>query len=306
MHNKETKTFTFHNDESYVNNKAIADLLQSILNQALGKPDFKVYLNSETYIEKTVKYPCTLKASVEPFSLAGAKCETVNVRLIVKYPTEPASEKLTVSRVLKSISGPAEGTFYIADDGNGYELDYIFHSNFSIKESVGSPEIVNGTYMDTLTVEGYMHITRASGGGLLSDNVKIYIVLPNTAVDTGYADYEITYRATEDDCTPVTDTPLKAGSFIPETEYVSISYIKTIVLLYRNDYICNLLRDVLKGDVEDDSNPFLDAATGKMVMKVKEAYLDKTTTTDYYIYQMKENKERGVYVSMTLSLMKKP
>jgi hypothetical protein len=284
----------FKNEEKYINASTLTSFFQSMLNAAFGEACCKVYLNSISEIGENVKYPCTLKLTIEPFSLAGANCETVNIRLALKYPTEEPNEKLRIINTLNQVIGPTNGEFTITDEGE--EVKYTFFSDFKLREPSSDPEIINGTYRQTLSVEGNMHITRA-GGGLIADMVKTYIVI-------GENKYEVIFRMSEDTLSVNTNTPLKVGSLIPDTEFLSLSPVKALIILYRNDYICNLIRDVIRGDCIE--NPFVDSNTGKLKMRVIEEYPDKTIDKEYFVYTMKESKERGVYVTLNVALMLTP
>lgn len=286
----------YKNEEKYINDSAIASLLQDMLNTAAEQPLFKVYIDnkSDTYSQA---YDCTLKTRIEPYMLKGAHCENVYVRLSIKYPVENEQEKIKVLNIITKCLGFITGEFKCTDMKSGEALIYTFCSNFT-KEETGTPENINSHYTGTLTVKGNMHITR-SDGGLLGDMVENIILV-------GGVDYPIVGRTVEGSWQAVTDSPIKSGSFRPETEYNAVSNAKTLIILFRNDYICNLLRDYAQGILADSTNPFINSNSGRPELTLKEVYPDKTVQDTYYIYEVKESREAGNYMAISVALIKQP
>lgn len=287
----------FKNEEKYINDGTIAALMQDMLNKAAGSPLFKVYLETKTSLKMDEAYTCTLKTRIEPYMLKGAHCESVNVRLSVKYPLENEQEKMRVINIITKCLGFITGGFKCAEKGTQESINYTFCSNFTKDESA-TPENINSHYTGTITLKGNMHITR-SDGGILGDMVENNIVL-------GDEEYPVVGRTVEGSWQAVTDNPIKAGSFIPDTEYNAVTNAKSLILLYRNDYICNLLRDFAQG-LLGENNGFIDGATGKPVLTLKEKYPDGRTVRDtYYIYEVKETREAGSYMCLSVALLKRP
>ncbi len=287
----------YKNEEKYINDGTILALMQDMLNKAAGKPLFKVYLETKSAIKSDEAYVCTLNTSIEPYMLKGAHCENVNVRLSVKYPLENEQDKIYVINVITKCLGFITGGFKCKDADEKDFIDYTFCSNFTKDESA-APENINSHYTGTVTLKGNMHITR-SDGGILGDLVENYIVL-------GGKEYAVVGRTAESSWQAVTDNPIKAGSFIPDTEYNAVTNAKSLILLFRNDYICNLLRDFAQG-LLGEVNEFIDEDTGKPVLTLKEKYPDGKTVQDtYYIYEIKETREAGSYMCISVALLKRP
>lgn len=286
----------YRNEEKYINEYAIANLLQDMLNQAADKPLFKVYLETKATLNMDEAYTCTLKARIEPYMLKGAHCENVYVRLTVKFPIEDVQEKLSVLNTISKCLGFVTGGFKSTDTVTNKTVDYTFCTNFT-KDETGTPENINSHYTGSVVMKGNMHITRADGG-ILSDEVQNFICLNQEK-------YEVIGRTVEGSWQAVTDSPIKAGSFRPETEYNAVSNAKSLILLYRNDYICNLLRDFAQGMLEDN-NPFINSDTGKPELTLLETYHDKDITKTYYIYEVKETRDAGNYMALAVTLIKKP
>ena len=359
----------YKNEEKYINDSTIASLLQDMLNKAAGAPLFKVYLETKAKLDADEAYTCTLKTRIEPYMLKGAHCESVNVRLSIKYPLENEQEKIKVINIVTKCLGYVTGGFKVHDNKalNGHvigdsdeQIDYTFCSNFTKDEST-TPENINSHYTGTLTLKGNMHITR-SDGGILSDTVETYILIKDKqtrsisraalgynvayfsddkfvapdegvvypsnggngrdededrlvnpdeggvypAVPERYKEYYVVGRTVEGSWQAVTDNPIKAGSFIPDTEYNAVTNAKSLILLFRNDYICNLLRDFAQG-LLGENNDFIDEATGKPVLTLKEKYPDGKIVQDtYYIYEVKETREAGSYMCLSIALLKRP
>lgn len=79
--------------------------------------------------------------------------------------------------------------------------------------------------------------------------IGFFVVCKNalrTYIDLNGRSHEIIFRVAQDYFSANTNTPIKAGSFIPDTEYLSASYVKSCVFLYRNDYICAQLNGTVK------------------------------------------------------------
>lgn len=295
--NNEKLLLWYKNEEKYINDSTILALLQDMLNKAAGKPLFKVYLETKTKLETDEAYTCTLKTRIEPYMLKGAHCESVNVRLSIKYPLENEQEKINVINIVTKCLGFITGGFKCTDQDTQELIDYTFCSNFTKDESA-TPENINSHYTGTITLKGNMHVTR-SDGGILGDMVENYIVL-------GGKEYAVVGRTVEGSWQAVTDNPIKAGSFIPDTEYNAVTNAKSLILLFRNDYICNLLRDFAQGLLGED-NAFIDEDTGKPVLTLKEKYPDGKTVQDtYYIYEVKETREAGSYMCLSVALLKRP
>lgn len=287
----------YRNEEKYINDSTILALMQDMLNKAAGKPLFKVYLETKTNLKMDEAYTCTLKTRIEPYMLKGAHCESVNVRLSIKYPLENEQEKINVINIVTKCLGFITGGFKCTDQDTREPIDYTFCSNFTKDEST-TPENINSHYTGTITLKGNMHITR-SDGGILGDMVENYIVLGNK-------EYSVVGRTVEGSWQAVTDNPIKAGSFIPDTEYNAVTNAKSLILLFRNDYICNLLRDFAQG-LLGENNEFIDGATGKPVLTLKEKYPDGKIVQDtYYIYEVKETREAGSYMCLSVALLKRP
>ena len=314
----EKQLLWYKNEEKYINDTNIAALLQDMLNQAAGKPLFKVYLETKTTLKADEAYTCTLKTRIEPYMLKGAHCENVNVRLSIKYPLENEQEKINVINIVTKCLGFITGGFKCHSDGsrNGHDIgdsdesiEYTFCSNFTKDEST-TPENINSHYTGTITLKGNMHITRMDGG-LLGDTVENFILL-------GDKEYGIVGRSVEGAWQAVTDNPIKAGSFVPETEYNAVANAKSLIIFFRNDYICNLLRDFAHGILRNDENPFINMKTGKPELTLKEIYpyikeeednsylSTKEIIDTYYINEVKETREAGSYMCLSVALLKKP
>lgn len=321
----------YKNEEKYINDTTIAALMQDMLNKAAGKPLFKVYLESKATLKLDEAYTCTLKTRIEPYMLKGAHCENVYVRLTVKYPIENEQEKIQISNIVTKCLGFITGGFKCSDRENqGEDRDYTFCSNFT-KDETGTPENLNSHYTGSITLKGNMHITRGDGG-ILGDMVENYILIAEDTEDNGddlvppdgggfnsiktftstavannktYKEWPVVGRTVEGSWQAVTDNPIKAGSFIPDTEYNAVSNAKSLIILYRNDYICNLLRDFAQG-LLGENNEFIDKSTGKPVLTLKEKYPDGRTVQDtYYIYEIKETREAGSYMCLSIALIKR-
>lgn len=306
MINNENLLLRYQNEEEYINDNTIASLLQNMLNTAAEEPLFKVYLDSKADPHADEAYSCTLKTRIEPYMLKGAHCENVYVRLNIKYPIENEQEKNKVINIVTKCLGFVTGEFKCHSDGgrSGHDIgdsdesiDYTFCSNFT-KDETGTPENINSHYTASLIMKGNMHVTR-SDGGILGDMVDCFIILDKP--------YAVVGRTVEGSWQANVDSPIKAGSFRPETEYNAVSNAKSLILLYRNDYICNLLRDFAQGLLSDLDNPFIDADTGKPVLTLKEVYPDgKQIEETYYIYEVKEIREAGSYMCLSVTLLKMP
>lgn len=287
----------YKNEEKYINDNTILALMQDMLNKAARKPLFKVYLETKTTLKIDEAYTCTLKTRIEPYMLKGAHCESVGVRLSVKYPIENEQEKINVVNIITKCLGFITGGFKCPDKDAKEQIDYTFCSNFTKDEST-TPENINSHYTGTITLKGNMHITR-SDGGILGDLIENCIVM-------GDKEYSVVGRTVEGSWQAVTDNPIKAGSFIPDTEYNAVTNAKSLIILYRNDYICNLLRDFAFG-LLGESNEFIDEASGKPVLTLKEKYPDGKIVRDtYYIYEVKETREAGSYICLSVALLKRP
>lgn len=293
----------YKNEEKYINENTIAALLQNMLNKAAGKPYFRVYINEKATIEQSEKYTCVLKTRIEPYMLKGAHCESVNVRLNVIYPIENASEKIFVLNTLNKCLGFLTGGFKYTDEDTKEIIDYTFCSNFS-KEESSTPENINSHWTASIIVRGNMHITRGDGG-LLGDMVENYIVLNGT-------EYAVVGKTVECSEQANMDSPIKKGAFRPSMEINARTNAKTLILLYRNDYICNILRDLAHGILANTDNPFIDENTGNLVLTLKETYPAvsnqsvKVVQDTYYIYEVKETREAGAYMALSVALIKKP
>ena len=292
----------YKNEEKYINDNTIASLLQDMLNKAASKPLFKVYLNDKSDLDSVETYTCTLKTRIEPYMLKGAHCESVNVRLTIKYCAENAALKNSLLNIVNKCLGFVSGGFMYTND-TGENIDYTFCSNFS-KEESGTPENINGHYTASTVLRGNMHITRGDGG-LLGDMVENYIVIGNR-------EYPVVGRTVESSCQANIDSPIKANSFHPDTEYNAVTVAKTLVILFRNDYICNTLRNYAQGILNESDNPFIDKETGKLVLQLKEVYpavgkhAQEVIQDTYYIYEIKESREVGSYMCLSVALIKKP
>lgn len=306
----EKQLLWYKNEEKYINDTNIAALLQDMLNQAAGKALFKVYLETKTTLKADEAYTCTLKTRIEPYMLKGAHCENVNVRLSIKYPLENEQEKINIINIITKCLGFITGGFKCTDTETDKAIDYTFCSNFTKDEST-TPENINSHYTGTITLKGNMHITRMDGG-LLGDTVENFILL-------GDKEYGIVGRSVEGAWQAVTDNPIKAGSFIPETEYNAVANAKSLIILFRNDYICNLLRDFAHGILSNKENPFINQKTGKPELKLKEIYpyiqvdengksylSTKEIIDTYYINEVRETREAGTYMVLSVSLLKRP
>lgn len=294
----------YKNEEKYINDNTILSLLQDMLNKAAGSPLFKVYLETKTSLKMDEAYTCTLKTRIEPYMLKGAHCESVNVRLSIKYPLENEQEKIKVINIVTKCLGFITGGFKCTEKDTQEPIDYTFCSNFTKDEST-TPENINSHYTGTITLKGNMHITR-SDGGILGDMVENYIVISDT-------EYPVVGRTVESSCQANIDSPVKADSFRPDTEYNAVTNAKTLIMLFRNDYICNTLRDYAQGVLNDEDNPFIAENTGKAELTLKEVYPAapnederKVVQDTYYIYEVKETREAGVYMALSVALIKKP
>lgn len=296
---KQSLLFWFKNEEKYINENTIATVLQSMLNEAAGKPTFKVFLNDKSDFDDDGLLTCVLKTRIEPYMLKGAHCESVNVRLEIHYPTEDPQAKISLLNIITKCLGFITGGFKCTDE-EGAGIDYTFCSNFS-KDETTTPENIDSHYTAKLIIRGNMHITR-SDGGILGDLVENYIVLDGE-------EYQVVGRTVESSCQANIDSPIKDGANQPETEINAFSFAKTLIILYRNDYICNALRSYAHGK----ENPFSNATSGRPELTLKEVYPATPESNGevilqnvYYIYEIKETREAGSYMALSVTLIKKP
>lgn len=291
---------SFKNEEKYINSVSIAKLLQSMLNEANGSPDFYVSFDSNKDNAPKAKYMGTLAMDIEPFSLRGTLAETISLELKINMESELESDKIAVAKTIDKVLGPVEGTFTVCEtiDGEDVAVNYEFWCNLSKARTTTSGDIGNGgAYYSVCTLKGYMHVIR-EGGGLLSNMVKTFISIGDTL-------HEVIFKTGNAGVVFNTSNPLKGGSFLADTEYISGAYAKSAIILYRDDYICRLLRDICERKVADKDNPFLNTTTGEFFIRIVEAYPDKELSADYYLLQSTVNRESGAYVSIQLALTQK-
>ena len=290
---------SFKNEEKYINSASIAKLLQTMLNEAHGAPEFYVSFEWNKDNFQRAKYQGTLSMDIEPFSLRGTLAETISLELKIDVASEFETEKIAVSKTIDKIMGPVDGTFTVSEmiDEEDVAVQYEFWCNLSKARTTTSGDIgSDGAYYSVCILKGYMHVIR-EGGGVLSNMVKTYILINDER-------HEVVFKTGNAGAVFNTSNPLKAGSFLSDTEYISGAYAKSAVILYRDDYICRLLRDICERKVADKDNPFMDS-TGQFLVRIIEEYPDKDLLADYYVLQATINRESGAYVSIQLALTQK-
>ncbi len=287
---------SFKNEEKYINSASIAKLLQSMLNEAHGSPDFYVSFEWNKDNFQRAKYQGTLSMDIEPFSLRGTLAETISLELKIDVASEFDSEKIAVSKTIDKVLGPVDGKFTVTE--NDTSVQYEFWCNLSKARTTTSGDIgTGGAYYSVCTLKGYLHVIR-EGGGLLSNMVRTFISVNGEL-------HEVIFKTGNAGVVFNTSNPLKAGSFLTDAEYISGAYAKSALILYRDDYICRLLRDICERKVADKDNPFMNFYTGQCVLRIVEAYPDTDLVADYYLLQSTINRESGAYVSIQLALTQK-
>lgn len=291
----------FKNEEKYINGTTIAKFLQTMLNTAHGSPEFYVAYQRDTNNEPEAKYGGVMSCEIEPFSLRGTLAQTINIDYKCKVASQNNAEHTKVNQTLESILGPVDGAFYVKEGEGDDEqrVKYTFWSNFRYAKPVTTGDVDSGAYFTTYNIKGYMHVVR-EGGAILSNTVKTYIKKSGV-------NYEVALRRGSHGVAYNVSNPLKANSFTAATEYVSAGYAKSFVILYKDEYICHLLRDFCENRFSDDDNPFLNTETGKPEIIIVEEYPDAggptIVETKYYIIQATCERESGAYMSFTFSLM---
>ena len=297
---KELWNIKFKNEERYINGTSIAKFLQTMLNTAHGKAEFYVAYQKDTNNIPTAKYGGVLSCEIEPFSLRGTLSQTVSLDYKCKVSTEDAQEHASVNKTLEAVIGVVDGTFTVKEDGE--EVQYSFWSNLRYAKPITNGDINDGVFPTTYNIKGYMHIVR-EGGAVLSNNIRSYIVID-------YVRHEVALRRASHGVSFAVSNPLKAGSFVASTEYLSAGFAKSLYILYKDDYICNALRNFTENNFsEEEPNPFLNKDTGKFEITICEEYPEdgkvREVETTYYIIQVTCERESGAYASFALSLMQK-
>ena len=289
----------FKNEEHYINGYTIAKFMQSMLNAACGEPLFYVAYQKDTSNEPSAKYGGVLSCEIEPFSLRGTLAQTINIDYKCKVNSQDPKVHQQVNKVLESIIGPVDGYFTVAEDGiidneEETKVKYTFWSNFRYAKPTTAGDVNDAVYPTVYNIKGYMHVVREHGA-LLSNAVKSYIVLGEDA-------YEVALRRGSHGVAFNVSNPLKAGNFTASTEYLSAGYAKSLYILYKDDYIGNLLRDFTENKLADENNPFL-SKNGKYEIVIREQYPDTVVTVKYYIIQATCERESGSYMTFALSLI---
>lgn len=290
----------FKNEEKYINGASIARLLQMMLNTAHGKPEFYVAYQKDTNNEPAAIYGGVMSCEIEPFSLRGTLAQTITIEYKCKVASQDAAVHAAVNRTLENILGPVDGSFIVTEKkdmgGEDEEVKYTFWSNFRYGKPTTTGDVDGAVFPTTYNIKGYMHVVR-EGGALLSNTVKSYIKV-------GEQRYEVALRRGSHGVAFNVSNPLKAGCFTAATEYISAGYAKSFYILYKDEYICHILRDFTEGTLADKDNPFL-TADGKYEITIVEEYPDKQLETTYYIVQATCERESGAYMTFALSLMQR-
>lgn len=294
---KELYNLKFKNEEKYINGANIAKFLQTMLNTAHGKAEFYVAYQKDTNNEPAAIYGGVMSCEIEPFSLRGTLSQTITIDYKCKVSSQDAAVHASVNRTLESILGPVDGSFFVSEkEGDSTKkVEYTFWSNFKYGKPSTNGDVDSGVFPTTYNIKGYMHVVR-EGGALLSNSVKTFILANGTR-------YEVALRRGSHGVSFNVSNPLKAGCFTAATEYISAGYAKSVLILYKDDYICNALRDFTERTIADNDNPFLNKDNGKYEITIVEEYPDKDITTTYYIIQATCERESGTYMSFALSLM---
>jgi hypothetical protein len=192
-----------------------------------------------------------------------------------------------------------DGSFYVTEtDGDEKKtVEYTFWSNFRYGKPSTTGDVDGGVFPTTYNIKGYMHVVR-EGGALLSNTVKSFILANGTK-------YEVALRRGSHGVAFNVSNPLKVGCFTAATEYISAGYAKSFYVLYKDDYIGNVLRDFTERTLADANNPFLNQSNGKYEITILEEYPDKDIMTTYYIIQATCERESGAYMTFALSLMQR-
>lgn len=313
MVEKELMNMKFKNEERYINGATIAKFLQSMLNAAHGKAEFYVAYQKDTNTDPAAIYGGVMSCEIEPFSLRGTLSQTITIDYKCKVSSQDAAVHAAVNKTLESILGPVDGSFYVsekaADGEEARKVEYTFWSNFRYAKPTTTGDVDGGVFPTTYNIKGYMHVVR-EGGALLSNHVKTYIL-------SGGKRYEVALRRGSHGVVFNVANPIKPGSFTAATEFVSAGYAKSVYILYKDDYICHLLRDLCERTLDDD-NPFVNANTGKYEITLVEEYPNmemseglpvygsvKEIKTTYYIVQATCERESGAYMTFALSLMQR-
>ncbi len=290
----------FKNEEKYINGSTIAKFLQTMLNTAYGAAEFYVAYQKDTSNIPTARYGGVLSCEIEPFSLRGTLAQTVSLDYKCKVSSQDAVEHASVNKTLEAVIGPVDGSFSVQEGDN--LINYSFWSNLRYAKPSTTGDVNDGVFPTTYNLKGYIHIVR-EGGAVLSNHIRSYIVLD-------YVRYEVALRRGSHGVSFAVSNPLKAGNLIAETEYLSAGFAKSLYILYKDDYICNALRNFAEGSFcEEEKNPFLNKETGKFEITILEEYPEdgkvREVETTYYIIQVTCERESGAYSSFALSLMKK-
>lgn len=296
---KELFNMKFKNEEKYINGASIAKFLQTMLNTAHGSPEFYVAYQKDTNNEPAAIYGGVMSCEIEPFSLRGTLSQTITIDYKCKVASQDAAVHAAVNKTLESILGPVDGSFYVkeADGDEKKTVEYTFWSNFRYGKPTTTGDVDGGVFPTTYNIKGYMHVVR-EGGALLSNTVKSFILANGTK-------YEVALRRGSHGVAFNVSNPLKAGCFTAATEYISAGYAKSFYILYKDDYIGNVLRDFTERTLTDADNPFLNQSNGKYEITIVEEYPDKDITTTYYIIQATCERESGAYMTFALSLMQR-
>ncbi len=296
---KELFNMKFKNEEKYINGASIAKFLQTMLNTAHGSPEFYVAYQKDTNNEPAAIYGGVMSCEIEPFSLRGTLSQTITIDYKCKVASQNAAVHAAVNKTLESILGPVDGSFYVTEkDGDEKKtVEYTFWSNFRYGKPTTTGDVDGGVFPTTYNIKGYMHVVR-EGGALLSNTVKSFILANGTK-------YEVALRRGSHGVAFNVSNPLKAGCFTAATEYISAGYAKSFYILYKDDYIGNVLRDFTERTLADADNPFLNQSNGKYEITIVEEYPDKDITTTYYIIQATCERESGAYMTFALSLMQR-
>lgn len=294
--NIERSDFSFKNTEEYIHPKRLASLFQRTLNSIYGTPAFGVYLENKTEINDDETFTGTLKTSLSAYSLRNLSVATYNIRLLILYPTENITDKDKLIGAVAQLCGPSMGE--IADaDSEGNETDYTFFMNLNYQETP-TPENIRSEWTSTITLSGYMNLTR-TGGGILADQIGTYIVINGS-------EYEIVLKNGESGCSFNVESPLKGGYFHPSTEYISGSQAMALSVHYQDNYIGNLLRDWSYNLLSDSLNPFFNSEDGTYTVTIKKVFPDKSITQTFYCLSVKYTEEKGTYTMTQLTLTSKP
>lgn len=272
----------------------IARYFQSLFNEAYGESVFGVYINHAVEVETAYKYRVVMGYSYEPNSLEGTRSANYRLTFTVNCPD---GERVKMFDALQRACATHDGSFIASVDEERHE--FFLRYTLRIMPS-GGRAIINAQDNDTLVLGCDMSIAR-DDGAMISDSVKTYIVADGD-------EYEIAYKTAEKGCEFDTESTVPFNhDGNPTVMQKGVTNPLTLFLIYQNTRVCRILRDMASGIINDGDNPFFvgNSKTSPYVMTIKEEYPDKTIESNYYLLSVKENRERGSYASLVLSLLRK-